>query len=206
MASIIQFKYTTVRRREHTTLIQHQRPLPGCLLKENCTCYELERGIQLLLTALPNWFWLTRFKMKIEMLLPFFFFFWCEFALLSTKWVSFLVITEKCIITFDYAAIKGARWQSLALVRCGGWVLCNPFVFGTLLPSSGGGGYGWGPSTLDERNELNHLGTEGSGREEVLWTDHSLHFNPSPGWHPIVQKPTLTHQPFPHVSISWISR
>lgn len=44
--------------------------------------------------------------MKIEMLLPF-----CgeEFALLSTKWVSFLVITEKCIITFDYAAIKDAR-------------------------------------------------------------------------------------------------
>lgn len=108
MASIIQFKYTIVRRLEHTMLIQHQRPLPGCLLTENCTCYEQERGIQLLLTALPNWFWLTRFKMKIEMLLPFFFFWW-EFALLSTKWVSFLVITEKCIITFDYAAIKDAQ-------------------------------------------------------------------------------------------------
>ena len=27
---------------------------------------------------------------------------------LALKWVSFLVITEKCIITFDYAAIKDA--------------------------------------------------------------------------------------------------
>ena len=47
--------------------------------------------------------------MKIEMLLPFFFFFGRNLLYLALKWVSFLVITEKCIITFDYAAIKDAR-------------------------------------------------------------------------------------------------
>lgn len=109
MASITQFKYTTVRWFEHTMLIQHQRPLLGCLLKENCTCYELERGTQLLLTALPNWFWLTCFKMKIEMHFPFFFFLGRNLLYLALSGVSFLVITEKCIITFDYAAIKDAR-------------------------------------------------------------------------------------------------
>lgn len=34
MVSITQFKYTMVGRFEHTMLIQQQRPLLGCLLKE----------------------------------------------------------------------------------------------------------------------------------------------------------------------------
>ncbi|CAN0220989.1 unnamed protein product [Bubo scandiacus] len=40
-----------------------------------------------------------------------------KFALLNAKWGSFLVITEKCIITFDYAAIKDAEWQLLLLAE-----------------------------------------------------------------------------------------
>lgn len=40
-----------------------------------------------------------------------------KFALLNAKWGSFLVITEKCIITFDYAAIKDAKWQLLLLAE-----------------------------------------------------------------------------------------
>lgn len=65
--------------------------------------------------------------MKIEMLLTSFFFFLLflppphlssgKFALLNAKWGSFLVITEKCIITFDYAAIKDAEWQLLLAKR-----------------------------------------------------------------------------------------
>lgn len=62
MVSITQFKYTMVGRFEHTMLIQQQRPLLSCLLKANCTCYALARGTQLLLTALPNWFWLHSFR------------------------------------------------------------------------------------------------------------------------------------------------
>ncbi|KQK74597.1 hypothetical protein AAES_155829 [Amazona aestiva] len=42
-----------------------------------------------------------------------------KFALLNAKWGSFLVITEKCIITFDYAAIKDAEWQLLLLAEMG---------------------------------------------------------------------------------------
>lgn len=62
--------------------------------------------------------------MKIEMLLTSFFSFFFsshpssgKFALLNAKWGSFLVITEKCIITFDYAAIKDAEWQLLLTER-----------------------------------------------------------------------------------------
>lgn len=64
--------------------------------------------------------------MKIEMLLTssfssLFFFHPSsgKFALLNAKWGSFLVITEKCIITFDYAAIKDAEWQLLLLAERG---------------------------------------------------------------------------------------
>lgn len=60
--------------------------------------------------------------MKIEMLLTssfssFFHPSSGKFALLNAKWGSFLVITEKCIITFDYAAIKDAEWQFLLLAE-----------------------------------------------------------------------------------------
>lgn len=51
-----------------------------------------------------------------------------ELALLSAKWISFLVITEKCIITFDYAAIKDARLQLPALVGQRWWACGTGFI------------------------------------------------------------------------------